>query len=81
MGIDDVSDDGTQADIIFLSELVAEGVDIDGEVEQIGVETWAIHAHVSYDGEIIVAEEHTAEQARFVIDQAVRPHRGDPTGP
>jgi hypothetical protein len=65
------SDDQSEIEIgaAFLAALVSDGVEIDGHILQIGVSTWAIHGHIDYDGESIVAEFASYESARIVLDR------------
>ena len=51
----------------FLEELVEEHAAIAGDVLEIGAETWAIHGSIGVDGDVIVAEYATQEQARSVL--------------
>jgi hypothetical protein len=61
--------------IAALTELIATGVDVDGEL-QIAESTWAIYGHTSYDGEIIVGEYHEAAEASEVLRAIPRPRPG-----
>lgn len=70
---DEVSDG-----VAALSDLVAAGVEVDGEV-QVAASTWVIYGHTSYDGEILVGEYHDAAVAAEVLRAA--PHRPDDDGP
>ncbi len=56
-------------DIAALSDLTANGVAIDGQV-QVAESTWVIYGHTSYDGEIIVGEYHDAAEASEVLRAA-----------
>ena len=64
--------DRVSEDIAALTELIATGVEIDGEV-QVTESTWVIYGHASYDGEIIVGEYHDAAEASAVLRAAPRP--------
>jgi hypothetical protein len=70
--------DRVSEDIAALSDLIAAGVEIDGEV-QVAESTWVIYAHTSYDGEIIVAEYHDAAEASAVLRAAPRPNQDHTT--
>jgi hypothetical protein len=68
--------DGTDADrvredLAELADLVATGIEVDGQV-QVAESTWAIYGHSSYDGEIIVGEYPDAEEAAEVLREAPR---------
>jgi hypothetical protein len=59
-------------DIAALSELIALGVEVDGEV-QVAEETWAIYGHTSYDGKTIVGEYNDELEASEVLRALPRP--------
>jgi hypothetical protein len=59
-------------DLAELAELVAIGIEVDGQVLQVAASTWAIYGHSSYDGEIIVGEYPNADEAEEVLNAA--PH-------
>jgi hypothetical protein len=69
----------TDADLQFLVELVDDGTAVAGDVVELGIQTWAIHGHVPVDGEILLAEFGSLEEARSVLDRIGR-ERG-PMGP
>lgn len=82
-GPDPVSDqasdplrDQISEDLAELSELIAAGVEVDGEI-QVAESTWAIYGHTSYDGEIIVGEYGDAVEASEVFRAAPRAHPDD----
>jgi hypothetical protein len=52
----------------FLHELIDENVTIEGDVIEIRTDTWAIHGIIPVDGDSIVAEYETYDQARAVLD-------------
>jgi hypothetical protein len=61
--------DRVTEDIAMVTELVATGVEVDGEVQ---VEsTWVVYGHTSYDGEVVVGEYEDAGEAAAVL-RAVR---------
>jgi hypothetical protein len=74
-GSDPVSDRVSE-DLAALSELIAAGVEVDGEI-QVAESTWAIYGHTSYDGEIIVGEYGDAVEASEVLRAAPRAHPED----
>jgi hypothetical protein len=51
----------------FLRELIEADVIIAGDVVRIGVSTWAIHASISVDGSVLVAEYDSLEEASEVL--------------
>ena len=68
--------DQVRADIEALSDLVASGVEVDGEV-QVAESTWVIYGHISYDGEVIVGEYHDAAEAAEILRAAPRARPDD----
>ena len=69
---DGTNPDRVREDVAELAELVAIGIEVDGQVLQVAASTWAIYGHSSYDGEIIVGEYPDAEEAAEVLNAA--PH-------
>jgi hypothetical protein len=59
-------------DLAELDQLLAIGIEVDGQVLQVAASTWAIYGHTSYDGEIIVGEYPDADEAAEVLNAA--PH-------
>lgn len=72
----DPGPDQISEDVAALSDLIAAGVEVDGEA-QITESTWVIYGHTSYDGEIIVGEYHHATEASAVLRATPRPHPDD----
>jgi|SoiMethySBSTD1v2_1073268.scaffolds.fasta_scaffold5280332_1 hypothetical protein len=56
----------------FLLEFLDENASIDGDVLEISSHTWAIHGEVPVDGEILMAEFETYDEARSMLDQVRR---------
>jgi hypothetical protein len=56
----------------FLFELLDENASIDGDVLEISNDTWAIHGEIPVDGEVLMAEFHTYDEARNVLNQVRR---------
>ena len=54
--------------IRFVMAMVDGGAELDGDVFQLTATTWAIHARIAVDGETILAEYDTPEDAQHVID-------------
>ena len=53
----------------FLQELVREETWIDGDVVEVCEGLWAIHGSIPVDGEVVLAEFATYEQAMVVLAQ------------
>jgi hypothetical protein len=53
----------------FLRELIDENATIDGDIIEVGTDTWAIHGSIAVDGEVLIAEYDTPEQARLALDK------------
>ncbi len=53
----------------FLQELVAEHATISGDIIEVGTHSWAIHGSIAVDGEVIMAEYDTPDQARRVLSK------------
>jgi hypothetical protein len=51
----------------FLRRLLDADTPIAGDVVEVGTSTWAIHGSIPVDGEVILAEYATAEQARLAL--------------
>lgn len=62
---------GQQPDrqLLFLQALVEEHATIAGDLIEVGTHTWAIHGSIAVDGEVIMAEYDTQDQARLVLDK------------
>jgi hypothetical protein len=63
--------DGEQPDrqLRFLEELVEECASVSGDVVEIDTHTWAIHGSIAVDGDVIMAEYGTEDQARHALDE------------
>jgi hypothetical protein len=53
----------------FLRVLLVEHASIGGDVLEIGKDTWAIHGVIPVDGEVLMAEFETCEEANHVLDR------------
>jgi hypothetical protein len=62
--------------LTFLEELVEEHVSIAGDILELDAHTWAIHGSIAVDGEVIMAEYDTEEQARTILDEVSTMERG-----
>jgi hypothetical protein len=69
---DGTDPDRVREDLAELADLVATGIEVDGQVLQVAASTWAIYGHSSYDGEIIVGEYPDADEAAEVLREAPR---------
>lgn len=67
-------DDAVTADLAALADLVAAGVEVDGQV-QVAESTWVIYGHTTYDGEVVVGEYHDAAEASAVYRAVGDPGR------
>ena len=71
-----ISPDRVREDLAALADVVATGIEVDGQVVEVAESTWAIYGHAIYDGEVIVGEYPDAEEASEVLHAA--PHREQP---
>lgn len=67
--MNDERDEQPDGQLLFLQELVEEHATIAGDVVEIGTHTWAIHGFIAVDGDVIMAEFDTRDQATTVLDQ------------
>jgi hypothetical protein len=75
----EIDADRLSSDVAALSELVASGIELDGQA-QVCESTWVIYGHTSYEGEVIVGEYQDATEASEVL-RAARRHRPDDNRP
>lgn len=77
MGTSDRDSTGTSASmpaeqpdrrLLLLRALIEENATIDGDVVEIDVHTWAIHGVIPVDGDVLMAEFDTYDQAKVVLD-------------
>jgi hypothetical protein len=61
--------DDRDPQLVLLDELVDEHAAIAGDVIEIDAHTWALHGSIAVDGDVIVAEYATEEQAHVVLAQ------------
>jgi hypothetical protein len=61
----------------FKDPLETEPALIDGDVIEIDEHTWAIHGVIPVDGEVLLAEYGTLEEARAVLDRTAHRAAGD----
>ena len=63
----------------FLEELVEENASIAGDVVQLGEHLWGIHGEIAVDGDVLMAEFETREEAEIVLEELpARTRRDDP---
>lgn len=55
--------------LVFLEELLEEHATIAGDVIELDSHTWAIHGSVAVDGDVILAEFATEDEARMVLGE------------
>lgn len=65
-------DDDRDRQLQFLLELLDDNASVDGDVLEISDATWAIHGRIAEEGEILMAEFDTYDEARSVLDQLRR---------
>jgi uncharacterized protein YbjT (DUF2867 family) len=63
---------------LFLKRLVAEHATIDGDVVEVDEHTWAIHGFIAVDGEVIMAEYATQDEAKLALDKLAADEHGTP---
>jgi len=51
----------------FMAELVNSHTAIAGDIVQLGISTWAIHGSIPVDGEVLLAEYSSFEEARAAL--------------
>ena len=74
--MNDQSGEQPDRQLLFLQELAAEHATIAGDIVEVGTHTWAIHGSIAVDGEVIMAEYDTHDQARIVLDKLSRRGEG-----
>jgi hypothetical protein len=60
-----------------IHELIDEHVRFDYDVVQIDDQTWAIHGFIAVDGEVILAEFTTQDDARSALEQLSQAEKRD----
>ncbi len=72
----DPRDNHLERQLQFLRALVEENASIGGDVLEIHQHTWVIHGVIPVDGEVLMAEFETYDDAKRVLEQVVG--RDDP---
>jgi len=73
----DSPDKHPERQLEFLRELLVLNASIGGDVLELGRGTWVIHGVIPVDGEVLMAEFETYDEAIVVLDQLGRePQRG-----
>ena len=65
---------GEQPDrqLVFLQGMIEEHATIAGDIIEVDPDTWAIHGSIAVDGEVLLAEYDTPDQARIALDKVPR---------
>jgi hypothetical protein len=53
----------------LLHALIEEHATIAGDIIEVGADTWAIHGSIAVDGEVLIAEYDSLEEARSALDR------------
>jgi hypothetical protein len=67
----------TDRQLAFLRDLLAENAYINGDVLHLGQELWGVHGVIPVDGDVLMAEFETYDDARRTLDEVSR----DPLSP
>jgi hypothetical protein len=62
--------------LAFLQALVGEHATIAGDVVEVAVNTWAIHGSIAVDGEVLLAEFGTQDEAKRALGTLPVPEPG-----
>jgi hypothetical protein len=73
------SDNPNQDQHRILTDFLAEDAEVAGDIAEIGSATWVIHGHIPVDGDVIMAEFATFEEARAALDD-LPPNTGEGLG-
>jgi len=65
----DMRTEQSESRLDLLWELIGENVTIAGDITEIATNTWAIHGVIPVDGDVIIAEFATYEQAKFTLNR------------
>lgn len=70
--MNDLPDQHPERQLEFLRELLVVNASIDGGVLEIRKDTWAIHGVIPVDGDVLMAEFDTYDEAMLVLEQLGR---------
>ena len=56
LAADRLTADRLASDVAAVCAVAAVGIEVEGDVVQVGVETWALYGRSAYDGDVLVAE-------------------------
>ena len=70
----DATNEGDHRQLVFLEELVEEHATIAGDVIEIDTHTWAIHGSIAVDGDVIMAEFDTQDEAQAILNELAAEH-------
>ena len=70
--MNDQSGEQPDRQLLFLQELVEGHATIAVDIIEVGTDTWAIHGSIAVDGEVIMAEYDTHDQARIALDKLAK---------
>jgi hypothetical protein len=74
--IEPPSHDGSGDEVVeFLTGLVAEGVEVDGQAMPVAPGLWAVHGVLAYEGDSLLAEFDTVDDARSALERVAEPNR------
>jgi hypothetical protein len=60
-------DPPSQLDLV--RDLLADNATVDGDVLRVGTDTWALHGTIPVDGEVLMAEFGTYDEAQHALDE------------
>ena len=66
--------EGPDRQLLFLEELVEEHASVAGDVVEIDTHTWAIHGSIAVDGDVIMAEFDTQDEAQAILNELAAEH-------
>jgi hypothetical protein len=76
---DGASDSPNQDQQRILAEFLAEHATVDGDIAEIGSDAWVIHGHIPVDGDVIMAEFGSFEEASAALGN-LPPNEGEELG-
>jgi hypothetical protein len=67
IAMDDQRGEQPDRQLPFLQRLIGERATIAGDIVEVGTDAWAIHGSIPVDGEVLIAEYDTPEQAHIAL--------------